>query len=147
MYVPLLPVVPYEKDMRTWQRNLHFWAKKKKLLCQEFKDICTIRNKTLLHGALTELLKLLFYSPEIKWAFLSVCLTLSFSLSLILFSALALWLISEASWECWIMYVPPYRRRHNAISERDSCACWTIRQLLCELFCLKPSTSFSFTSA
>jgi len=30
MYVPLLPVVPYETDMITWQSNLRFWAKKKK---------------------------------------------------------------------------------------------------------------------
>lgn len=138
-----------------WKRHENLTAQslllsqEKKSLCQGFKDNCTIRNKTLLHGALTALLKLLFYSPKIKWAFLSICPALSCSLSLIPFSVLALWLISEASWECWIMYVPPYRQRHNAISERDSgpCTCWTIRLLLCALFCLKARTSFSFTSA
>lgn len=106
---------------KTWELDSAISAsepRKKKTLCQGFKDNCTIRNKTLLHGALTALLKLLFYSPKIKWAFLSVCLPLSFSRSLIPFSALALWLISEASWECWIMYAPPYRRGHNAILER-----------------------------
>lgn len=97
-------------------------------------------------GALTTFLKLLFYSAEIKWASLS-CMSLSLYST---FQALAPGLIGKASWDCWIMYISEYRRRHNAILEWLRSVCLLDSQsaaVRAVLFKSKHEPSFTSTEA
>lgn len=96
-------------------------------------------------GVLTVLLKLLFYSPEIKWAFLCLLPCLSISRSLIPFPSACTVTHQRGILGVLNNVCPTIQAETQCnLRERDSspCACWTIRPLLCALFCLKPAQAF-----